>query len=129
MKLTRREFTAGIILLPASPRGRSKRDPKQEDRNPPLVSPNSPFNRAFDFASLASWLTPNSEFFIRSHFGVPEPARAPVIKVRGWVDRELVFSLDALGRMPSREVPATLECAGNLVGWGGVSNARWTGVS
>jgi DMSO/TMAO reductase YedYZ molybdopterin-dependent catalytic subunit len=27
-----------------------------------------------------------------------------------------------------REIPVTLECAGNLVGWGGVSNARWAGV-
>src|SRR5262249_50029979 len=129
MKLTRREFTTGIILLPGSVRGLWRQDPKQEGVNPPLVSPNSPFNRAFEFSSLASWVTPNSDFFIRSHFGLPEAARSSLVKIRGSVQREIVLSLDTIGRMTTIEVPVTLECAGNLVGWGGVSNARWTGVS
>jgi DMSO/TMAO reductase YedYZ molybdopterin-dependent catalytic subunit len=41
----------------------------------------------------------------------------------------LVLTLDDLGAMPTIDLPVTLECAGNLVGWGGVSNARWTGLS
>jgi DMSO/TMAO reductase YedYZ molybdopterin-dependent catalytic subunit len=32
-------------------------------------------------------------------------------------------------KLPAGDQVVTLECAGNLVGWGGVSNARWRGVS
>jgi DMSO/TMAO reductase YedYZ molybdopterin-dependent catalytic subunit len=48
--------------------------------------------------------------------------------VVGAVQRERTFSMDELLRLPRREAAVTLECAGNLVGWGGVSNARWTGA-
>src|SRR5215470_15879718 len=100
MKLSRREFTAGIILLPGSVRGLRWQDPNQEVTNPPLVSPNSPFNRAFEFSSLGSWVTPNSDFFIRSHFGLPEAGRSSPVKIRGSVQRELALSLDTIERMP-----------------------------
>jgi len=117
------------MLLPASLRSFLQQGSGQEGPKPFITSPNSPFNKAFDFSTLATWITPNSEFFIRSHFGVPEVGRTWTIKVRGSVEHELAITLDTLGRLPAREIPVTLECAGNLVGWGGVSNARWTGVS
>jgi DMSO/TMAO reductase YedYZ molybdopterin-dependent catalytic subunit len=129
MNLTRREFAATFLLLPAALRGLFQQRSGQEGIKTPITSPNSPFNRAFEFSSLASWITPNSEFFIRSHFGLPQQQRAWTIKVRGSVERELDITLDAVGRLPTRNIPVTLECAGNLVGWGGVSNARWRGVS
>jgi DMSO/TMAO reductase YedYZ molybdopterin-dependent catalytic subunit len=129
MNLTRREFAASFLILPTALRGVFRQRSGQEGIKLPITSPNSPFNRAFEFSSLASWITPNSEFFIRSHFGVPETSRAWTIKVRGSVERELAITLDAVNRLPARNIPVTLECAGNLVGWGGVSNARWTGVS
>jgi DMSO/TMAO reductase YedYZ molybdopterin-dependent catalytic subunit len=95
----------------------------------PITSPQSPNSRAFNFAALNEWITPNSEFFVRSHFGTPRLDAAPfVMKVTGLVERERRFTLEDLLRLPAREEVVTLECAGNLVGWGGVSNARWTGV-
>src|SRR5215470_16172507 len=129
MILTRREFVSAMLLLPASFREALGAGAQQDPSKPILTSPNSPFNRAFDFSSLASWETPNSDFFVRSHFAAPEPPRQWVLKVRGSVERELALTLDVLDRMPAIEIPVTLECAGNLVGWGGVSNARWSGVS
>jgi DMSO/TMAO reductase YedYZ molybdopterin-dependent catalytic subunit len=98
-------------------------------QQPPVTSPNSPYSRAFNFASLDGWITPTSEFFVRSHFGIPKLDRSPwTISVAGAVERTRNFTTDDLMKLPAQEEVVTLECAGNLVGWGGVSNARWTGV-
>lgn len=98
-------------------------------QQPPITSPSSPNSRAFNFAALNQWITANEEFFVRSHFGVPKVAAAPfMLTIGGAVERERRFTLDELMRLPIQEEVVTLECAGNLVGWGGVSNARWTGV-
>jgi DMSO/TMAO reductase YedYZ molybdopterin-dependent catalytic subunit len=119
----RRNFIARLAAMPfAFKLGRA---PQQ----PPLTTPNAPFSRAFNFASLKDWITSNSEFFIRSHFGIPKKDNSPwTVKVTGAVERERVFTIDELLKLPAIEDVVTLECAGNLVGWGGVSNARWTGV-
>src|SRR5262249_20183120 len=96
----------------------------------PISLPSAPFSRAFDFAKLDSWITPNSEFFLRSHFGTPRLDVADwTVTVTGAVNRDRTFAMDELFRFPRVEEVVTLECAGNPVGWGGVSNARWTGVS
>src|SRR5215467_2113090 len=130
----RRDFIARMIAAPFLYsrvfRGRVLTRPLDRVQNPPITSPNSPFNRAFNFPELNSWITPNSDFFIRSHFGVP-PADASrwTVTVAGAVERQISLSMDDLSKLPSREDVVTLECAGNLVGWGGVSNARWAGAS
>jgi DMSO/TMAO reductase YedYZ molybdopterin-dependent catalytic subunit len=99
-------------------------------QQPPITSPDSPYSRAFNFASLDGWITPNSEFFVRSHFGIPRLDRAPwTVSISGAVARPRTLAMDDFVRLPAQEEVVTLECAGNLVGWGGVSNARWTGVS
>lgn len=90
---------------------------------------NAPHSRAFPFAELSSWLTPTAQFFVRSHFGVPQIAASPwTITVRGAVERPRTFTLEELMKLPAQEQVVTLECAGNPVGYGGVSNARWTGA-
>lgn len=123
--VNRRRFLAQIAGLPlALGAGRL-----MFAQQPPITSPGSPNSRAFNFAALNQWITPNEEFFVRSHFGVPRIDAAPfVMNVTGLVERERRFTLDELIRLPMQEEALTLECAGNLVGWGGVSNARWTGV-
>ncbi|HVG20893.1 MAG TPA: sulfite oxidase [Blastocatellia bacterium] len=99
-------------------------------QQPPITSPDSPYSRAFDFSSLDGWITPNSEFFVRSHFGIPSLGVSPwAVAVSGAVERPRAFTADDLMKLPVREEVVTLECAGNLVGWGGVSNARWAGAS
>ncbi len=118
---------AGLPFAAVWLRGASlARAPQQ----PPLFSPGSPYSRAFDFSTLKTWITPNPEFFVRSHFGIPARDGSPwMVKISGAVARPRAFTLDELMKMPSREEVVTLECAGNLVGFGGVSNARWTGIS
>src|SRR5712692_8508712 len=116
MNQTRRTFLASMMVLPGGVTRLWRLGMRQEGVNPPVTSPNSPFNKAFDFSSLASWITPNADFFIRSHFGMLAPGRAWTLKVHGSVERELALTLDELRGMTMREIPATLECAGNLVG-------------
>ena len=148
----RRRLLAGLVSSPIALIALPPLGAVLSAQDPPLSTPNSPFSRAFDFSSLRDWITPNDEFFLRSHFGVPPialsvygtgssslehtsttPATASGIsswplRITGAVDRERTLALADLSALASVEVVATLECAGNLTGWGGVSNARWTGV-
>lgn len=100
-----------------------------------------PENLEFPFESLNSVITPNEQFFVRSHFTKPElDVNTWRLHVEGEVERALELSFDEIRRMPSKTVTALLECSGNgrvflepkAVGvpWelGAVSTARWTGV-
>jgi len=124
----RREFISLMMAAPwAIISGRSASVVLAQQ--PPITSPDSPYSRAFNFASLNEWITPNSEFFVRSHFGIPRLDRSPwTVSIAGAVERTRAFTIDDFVKLPAQEEVVTLECAGNLVGWGGVSNARWTGV-
>lgn len=88
-------------------------------------------------------LTPNDRFFVRWHWPVPtevDPA-AWRLAVTGAVERPLSLSLADLARLPSQEVVAVNQCAGNARGlfeprvagaeWGqgAWGNARWRGVA
>src|SRR5262245_34166386 len=88
-------------------------------QKPPITTPNAPFSRAFNFAELKDWITPNNNFFVRSHFGIPD------IDISRWTlsvayadGAPLSLSIEALMKLPSVDRVVTLECAGNLVGWG-----------
>ncbi|MBA3483614.1 MAG: sulfite oxidase [Pirellulales bacterium] len=100
-----------------------------------------PVNLEFPFASLDGVMTPNSQFFVRTHFPMPHVSRDDWrLKCRGHVERELVLNYDDLRELPSQTIAATIECAGNSrvflvpkaegVQWelGGVGTAEWTGV-
>lgn len=106
-----------------------------------IVREKDPENLEFPFAALDGALTPNESFFIRSHFAVPKlEAKSWRLKVEGLVERSLELTYDDLLKMPSRTVPALIECAGNSrvfltpkakgLQWemGAVGNAEWTGV-
>ncbi|HVF89252.1 MAG TPA: sulfite oxidase [Blastocatellia bacterium] len=126
----RRRFLARLAGLPLALGSGSYLARSVPAQELPTFSPNSPYSRAFNFASLAGWLTPNSQFFLRSHFGAPRFDGEPwTITVSGAVERERIFRIEDLLRMPPREEVVTLECAGNGVGMGMVSNARWAGVA
>jgi DMSO/TMAO reductase YedYZ molybdopterin-dependent catalytic subunit len=101
----------------------------------------NPDNIEFAFPTLNSFLTPNEQFYIRSHFNVPRLTAAEwKVRVEGHVDRPFEIGFDELRRLESRTITALLECAGNGrvflqplqagLRWeqGGVSNAEWTGV-
>lgn len=87
-------------------------------------------------------ITPSGLFFERHHAGVPaiDPARHELL-IHGLVERELLFTLEELKRLPSVSRIHFLECAGNSGSeWqspadkvqsmcGLASCAEWTGVS
>ena len=80
---------------------------------------NAPNSRAFPFASLNSWITPTSEFFVRSHFGIPKIETSRwALEVKGAVQRPRSFTLEEVLKFPVQETVVTLECSGNPVGWG-----------
>ena len=96
---------------------------------------------------LHGFLTPNEHFFVLSEVGT---ARVDVqeyrLQIQGdAVDKSIVLTYDDLLSLPSRTLPAYLECAGNQrrlftqemgrtagdVQWslGGIGMAEWTGVA
>ena len=103
-------------------------------------------NQETRLETLRGYLTPASQFFVRSH------AASPVLDLRTWrlrvegnaLDRSLELTFDDLLRLPSRSVICSIECAGNGRGFfkefmgkvasgtqwrlGGIGVAEWTGV-
>ena len=133
---------SGPLALGAS-RGETSNAGSREE--PPLiVRVARPLNAETPVDAFDSWLTPNSRFFVRSHFGPPavELTHESVwrLRVQGLVDRPLILSLGDLRHFEEVTVTAVLQCSGNGrafyephapgVQWerGAVGNARWTGV-
>lgn len=92
---------------------------------------------------VKSWVTPNEQFYIRSHAPVPDVDLSQFkLKVEGLVEKPLELSLKELKeKFGNHSVFATMTCAGNRrsehsevkpvsgVQWqsGAIGNARWTG--
>src|SRR5919206_998092 len=65
-------------------------------------------------ALIASFRTPNEQFFIRNHGDIPEVDPAAYrLTIDGLVERPLSLSLGDLRRFAQVPVGATLQCAGN----------------
>jgi DMSO/TMAO reductase YedYZ molybdopterin-dependent catalytic subunit len=92
-------------------------------------------------AGFGDFITPVDRFFVRSHVAVPDVDLATWrLKIDGHVSAARTLSMEELRRMPSFELPAVLECAGNGrsfyepaaagLQWtnGAVGNGRWRGV-
>ena len=111
---------------------------------PLTVRVSRPFDAETPVREFTSWLTPNEQFFVRSHFGPPDERSLDTsswrLNVGGLVDRRLTLSLADLKQIPAVTIPAVLQCSGNGrayhrpkvpgVQWerGAVGNAEWTGV-
>ena len=111
---------------------------------PLTVRVSRPFDAETPVREFTSWVTPNEQFFVRSHFGPPNAesmdASSWRLNVGGLVDRGLTLSLGDLKQIPAVTIPAVLQCSGNGrahhrpkvpgVQWerGAVGNAQWTGV-
>jgi DMSO/TMAO reductase YedYZ molybdopterin-dependent catalytic subunit len=92
-------------------------------------------------SGFSEWITPVGKFFVRSHHPTPKVDVAEYrLTVGGLSVRPVTLTLDDIKKMPSLEIVAVCECAGNGRGlyepsmpglqWrhGGVGNARWRGV-
>lgn len=94
---------------------------------------------------VASWITPNEHFYVRSHAAVPQvDLKAFRLSVEGLVHKPLQISVEQLEqRYKKHSVVATLTCAGNRrsehslvklvdgVPWqaGAIGNASWGGTA
>lgn len=103
-----------------------------------------PFDAETRVQEFASYLTPNDRFFVRSHFGPPQPEQISEnvwrLHVKGLVDRPLELTLRDLEKFDRVSLTAVVQCSGNGrafhrprapgVQWerGAVGNAKWTGV-
>jgi DMSO/TMAO reductase YedYZ molybdopterin-dependent catalytic subunit len=126
---SRRDFLARAVTLPAALALAGRSAAGHTFQDPIISSTHSPNSRAFDFSTLSRWITSNEEFFIRSHFGVPAVDQSAwAVTIDGEVRERRTLTMVDITKLPATEMVVTLECAGNLVGWGGVSNARWEGV-
>jgi DMSO/TMAO reductase YedYZ molybdopterin-dependent catalytic subunit len=106
-----------------------------------IVRNRSPLDLESPVSALDEWLTPNEQFFVRSHFGAPAVGLAPwELVIDGETDRPARLTLDQLEAYDQVTVPAVLQCSGNGraffrptvpgVPWerGAVGHAEWTGV-
>lgn len=106
-----------------------------------IVRAKRPEDLEMPAAGFSDLITPIDRFFVRTHVAVPDVDLATWrLKIEGHVSTPLTLSMDELRRMPSFELPAVLECAGNgrsfyeptVAGlqWtnGAVGNGRWRGV-
>jgi DMSO/TMAO reductase YedYZ molybdopterin-dependent catalytic subunit len=85
-----------------------------------------------DWQALDSWITPNDEFFVIKHFGLPElTAEDWSLQIGGLVDTPMTLTLDDISARDKQEVIFTIECSGNTglpFFNGGVGNATWAGT-
>ncbi|HEX4764796.1 MAG TPA: sulfite oxidase [Lichenihabitans sp.] len=106
-----------------------------------VVRQKSPLNLEFQFSTLADWLTPIDQYYVRSHFASPELHDTGWrLKIGGAVDKPFSLSPADLAALPQTSFPAVMECAGNGrvfyeparegLQWqsGAVGNAEWGGV-
>lgn len=139
MTPTRRDFLHTALAVPFLARGAFGEDPTPFPGL--IVRAHEPRNLEFPLAALRDSIVPNEQFFVRSHFAVPEVnVKEWRLKVEGAVEKPLELTYEDLTKLPARKLTATLECAGNgrvhitppvpgvQWGQGAVGNAEWTGV-
>lgn len=106
-----------------------------------IIRQKMPANLEYSFSALDTWLIPNDDFYVRSHFRTPPLDKESYrLVVDGHVDHPLELTLDEIQQLPAVKRALTLECAGNGriyyeparegVQWqmGAVGNAAWGGV-
>ena len=85
-----------------------------------------------DTRAIASFHTPNDDFYIVQHYNQPAIANDEyMLRITGMVDNPLELSLVDLKRQPKVEIDAGFECGGNNrnIFHGLIGNARWGGTN
>jgi DMSO/TMAO reductase YedYZ molybdopterin-dependent catalytic subunit len=106
-----------------------------------IIREKQPANLEMPFSTLDGWVTPNDQFYVRSHFPVPAiDLQSWRLRIEGAVDQPREYSHADLLARPQTTIPATMECAGNSrvflqpkvkgVQWemGAIGHAEWTGI-
>jgi len=110
-------------------------------RSDMIVRSRRPEDLEMPIEGFTDFITPIDRFFVRTHVTAPSvDVSTWRLRLEGNVSSPLALSIDDLRSMPSSEVVAVLECAGNgrsfyeppMPGlqWtdGAVGNGRWRGV-
>jgi DMSO/TMAO reductase YedYZ molybdopterin-dependent catalytic subunit len=98
---------------------------------PSVVGPALPPGVNLNIPGLASFITPNNDFY-RVDTAIVLPQVDPTswqLRIHGMVSRELTITFDELLRRPLIEDYITLCCVSNPVGGPYIGNALWLGVS
>ena len=135
--LNRREMLRGSVALaalalvrfPLSAFGAD--EPAAEEVLVPFLDPQPP-GKMLHWEKLKSWITPNEDVYLVSHYTQPEVDAAKWrLEVSGLVRQPRTLTLDDLKARPQREIIATLECGGNGSSpgfMGAIGNVKWTGT-
>src|SRR5271165_280898 len=137
MNITRRN----LIRLAASAGVLSRGGRAAETKEGLIVNSTRPRDYEMTLAGFRDWITPDAHFFARSHHYTPDVKLSDwSLKVEGVVSNSQTWALADLKKLQHLTHVAVLECAGNgrsfyephIPGmqwkYGGVANARWTGV-
>ena len=136
---------AGFVLHRLGPAAfATPKDAARPEADRFTVRVTRPFDAETPVGELASFLTSNHRFFVRSHFGPPAKEQIGEsqwrLAVGGAVERPQVFTMNSLRQLKAVTITSVLQCSGNGrayhrprvpgVQWerGAVGNAQWTGV-
>jgi len=110
MLVSRRVFLSMVAAGLAWPQTR----PDEQSGSDMIVRAKRPEDLEMPAAGFSDFVTPIDHFFVRTHVAVPDVDLATWrLKIEGHVSTPLTLSMDELRRMPSSELPAVLQCAGN----------------
>lgn len=97
------------------------------------VNPNNQRVSGLDLRQLSSYITPEQNYFVVAHYGVPAiDAATWKLDIRGRVANPRSYTLDELKKRSRAQRECTFECGGNR-GAGimnrMIGNARWAGTA
>ena len=73
-----------------------------------IIREKEPANLEMPFGLLDGFITPNEQFYIRSHFPVPEvDLKTWRLKIEGAVEQARSWTHDELQDLPAKTIPAT----------------------
>jgi DMSO/TMAO reductase YedYZ molybdopterin-dependent catalytic subunit len=97
------------------------------------VNPTNKRVTGLDLRQLTSYLTPERNYFVIAHYGVPQlDAAAWRLDIRGRVANPRAYTLDELKKRARAERTCAFECGGNRAAGimnRMIGNARWSGTS
>src|SRR5262249_34667974 len=140
MRPTRRDFVRSALAAPLVLAAGRADEPTRPVFPGLIVRAHEPRNLEFPVSELHDAIIPNEHFFVRNHFAQPQlNVQVWRLKVEGSVEKPLELTYEELGKLPTRSLTATIECAGNgrvhltpagpglQWGQGAVGNAKWEG--
>jgi DMSO/TMAO reductase YedYZ molybdopterin-dependent catalytic subunit len=93
------------------------------------LTSSEPQNLSYPLRIVDGTVTPSSLLFVRDHFSEPDISlNSWKLRIDGRVEQPYEVAFADLVEMPSQEIEAVLECAGNAPNGSAISNGVWEGV-